>query len=470
MSASDIINTHHMKIAILGFGREGQSLLKFLQGRGVPQKKFGIDAKNSELWVLDENRNIQTPKGVHRQVGPRYLKDLERFDVIFRSPGIPYLLPQLQRARRADVTISSPTKLFFELCPTKNIVGVTGTKGKGTTSTLIYRILKAAGKKAFLAGNIGKPALDLLPKLDRRSWVVLELSSFQLIDLDRSPHIGVALMVTSEHLDWHKTTREYVAAKANIVRFQSAKDFAVLAEDYSRSMSYARKTRAAVFTFSKRSEVRKGTGVKNGSFLFSGGKKKEKVCDVHELRIPGTHNFENAGAAITVAKIVGIGNTTIAKAIRSFKGLKHRLEFVAKVRGVRYYNDSYATTPETAEVAIAAFDTPKILILGGASKGSDFKKLGYTISRSKSIRAIIGIGAEWPRIKTHIRNPKLQVIEGCKNMHEIVRAANKVAAPGDVVLLSPACASFGMFENYTERGKQFKEAVQGLQNKRSGRS
>ena len=443
-----------MKIAILGFGKEGQSLLRFLQ-RSPEFKKSGI-------LVLDKDPRAKIPRGVQSRLGKNYLSNLLSFDVAFRTPGVRYHLPEIQRAMKHGVAISSPMQLFFEECPTKNIIGVTGTKGKGTTSTLIYQILKAAGEKVFLAGNIGLPAIELLPKLDRNSWIVLELSSFQLIDMTQSPHIAVALMVTSEHLDWHKDTKEYANAKANIVRHQSSNDIAVLAEDYPRSRSYARRTRARIFMFSRRRPVKKGTYVRDGAFWFSDGKRCEKVCPTDALRIPGRHNWDNATAAITVGKVLKIPNRTIARAISRFKGLEHRLEFVRSVNGVRYYNDSYSTTPETAEVAIEAFAAPKILILGGSHKGSDFRKLGRAISQSQSIKAIIGIGAEWPRIKSEVKSRKLKVVEGCKNMREVVQAAHRVAAPGDVVLLSPACASFGMFKNYTDRGKQFKRIVRNL--------
>ena len=440
------------KIAILGFGREGRSVLEFI--------KREPEFRGAEIWILDEKKQA-VPRGARGRFGKKYLSRLGSFDIIFRSPGVRYLHPEIQRAMRRGTRISSLTKLFFEKCIGR-VIGVTGTKGKGTTSALIHHILKAGGEKTFLAGNIGTPALDILPAITKDSWVVLELSSFQLMDAEQSPHIAVALMVTSEHLDWHKNNREYVAAKANIVRFQSRNDYAVLSADYPKSMSYARATKARILAFSRHEAVRKGTFVRDGWFWFSNGKKKERVCAVADLHLPGEHNWENAAAAITAAKLAGVPDKKIRKAVASFHGLEHRLEFVKTVRGTRYYNDSYSTTPETAEVAIAAFKEPKILILGGSHKGSDFKSLGRTISKSKSIRAIVGVGAEWPKIKAHIANGNIPVVEGCRSMDEIVRAARALAMPGDAVLLSPGCASFGMFRNYTERGAQFKRCVNAL--------
>ncbi len=442
-----------MKIAVLGFEREGQSTLQFI----LRDPAF----RGAEIWVLDKKEDIRVPKGVHAKLGKDYMSDLNGFDLIFRTPGVRYYAPEIQHARQQGAIISSATKLFFDRCPAR-IIGVTGTKGKGTTSTLIYRMLKAGGRKAFLAGNIGVPPLDILPKLEKKSWVVLELSSFQLIDLEKSPYIGVALMVTEEHLDWHADVKEYVAAKSNIVRFQSPADYAVIAEDYPRTRSYARKTRGKIFTFSRHHPVKKGTWAQDDAFWFSDGVHKQKICSVSELHIPGEHNWENASAAITAAKLAGIAKADIKKAIATFHGLEHRIEFVAKIKGVSYYNDSYSTTPDAAAVAMQAFAAPKILILGGSHKNADFSKLGRAISRSKSIKAIIGIGVEWPRIKEHIHNPRIQIIEGRTTMKAIIAAAHKTAAPGDVVIISPGCASFGMFKNYTDRGKQFKAAVKAL--------
>jgi UDP-N-acetylmuramoylalanine--D-glutamate ligase len=452
----DII--HHMKIAILGFDREGGAALRFVQR--TPEYA------GAEIWILDRNKNIEVPAGLHARLGDDYLSSggLEEFDVVFRTPGARYHTPEIQRAIGRGVNVTSGTKEFFARCPGR-IVGVTGTKGKGTTTTLAYEILRAGGKKAFIAGNIGKPALDILPELDADSWAVLELSSFQLIDLAQSPHIAVALMITAEHLDWHKDIEEYVEAKSNIVRHQAPGDFAVLAEDYPRTIPFRAKTRGEVFTFSRNHPVERGTWVENDAFWFSDGMAQQKVCGVEALHIPGRHNWENASAAITVGKIAGVGNGDIARAVEAFRGLEHRLEFVAEIGGVRYYNDSYSTTPEAAQVAIEAFpDSPKIVILGGSSKNSDFGTLGETIGRNADgIRAIVGIGMEWPRIKAMIHEPsELHIIEGCATMRDIVAAAHGMARPGDVVILSPACASFDMFKSYTDRGGQFKEEVRKL--------
>jgi UDP-N-acetylmuramoylalanine--D-glutamate ligase len=463
------------KIAILGFDREGRSTFRFL--------REDAEFRDAEFWILDKNESIEAPEGATVRLGEGYLAALDAFgpgDVVFRTPGARYHMPELSRARERGVTVTSATRLFFARCP-GTIIGVTGTKGKGTTSSLIYAILKADGRTALLAGNIGVPALDILPKVDARTWVVLELSSFQLIDLDRSPHIAVALMVTSEHLDWHATVEEYAEAKSNIVRTQKSDDAAVLAADYPRSAAYADLTPAKVFLFSRRHAVARGAWTEDGTFWFSEGAPaknaahddataypaamigpKEKICPVSMLTIPGEHNWENACAAIAAAKAAGVATPAIVEAIANFRGLAHRIEFVAATNDVRYYNDSYSTAPDAAIVAMETFAAPKVLILGGSSKGSDFGELGRAVDAAATqggIRAIIGIGAEWPRIREAIHAKDILYKEDCRSMKEIVRAAKDAARPGDVVILSPACASFGMFKNYSDRGDQFREEV-----------
>lgn len=461
------------KIALLGFDREGRSTLRFLQNDPA--------FRDAEFWIFDRNEAVEVPPGIRTSLGADYLAALAEFgpgDMIFRTPGARYHLPELAHARERGVTVTSATRLFFDRCP-GTIIGVTGTKGKGTTSSLIYEIVKAAGRDAFIAGNIGVPALDILPRMDAHSWAVLELSSFQLIDLEKSPHIGVALMVTSEHLDWHADVEEYAAAKSNIVRWQTAADFAVLAADYPRSAAYAELTKGDVLMFSRHHPVARGAWAEDGAFWFSPGGAgvpgtatahamigpREKICPASSLKIPGEHNWENACAAIAAAKAAGIETAAIAAAIANFRGLEHRLEFVAEVDGVNYYNDSYSTTPDAAVVALEAFAAPKVIILGGSPKNSDFTALGRTIDDAAAhggIRAVIGIGAEWPRIKAAIHDDSVQMIENCATMEDVVRAARGAAQPGDVVILSPGCASFGMFRNYTDRGNQFKAQVRAL--------
>lgn len=438
-------------IAVLGMGIEGESSAEFLRNHG---------ANVTEL-------DYKTDKD--------YLENLEKFDMIVRSPGIKRNLSQLIEAEKKGVIITSQTKLFFDLCPCP-IIGVTGTKGKGTTSALIFEMLKIQGFDTYLGGNIGMPPFTFLDKLTTQSKVVLEMSSFQLQDLTKSPHIGVVLMVTQEHLapdkkdspdqNFHTDVYEYVDSKRNIIRFQSNTDFAVINRDYLASNESDIHTDGKVFHVSREQKVNQGAYVKNNAVFLRFNEKEQKIIDGKDVLLRGGHNLENVCAAVMASVLSGVSVKNIVSVLTSFRGLEHRLQFIGQVNGVEYFDDSFSTTPETAIAAIQAFTEPEILIIGGAHKGSDFTELGRVISESHNIKAIIGIGLEWNRIKPHIPYTKynIQVIEGCKNMQEIVRSASKIASPGDVVLLSPACSSFDMFKNYKDRGEQFKREVLGLKN------
>ncbi len=444
------------KIAVLGLGIEGEDVCRYLIKQGVKDVTV-FDQKTPE--ELSEKINKLRINGLtNYKLGPDYLKNgLKGFEVIFRSPAFRLSLPEIVEAKNSGAIITSATKLFFDLCPAK-IIGVTGTKGKGTTATLIYRILKKAGKEVFLAGNIGEPMLALLPRLGKDSWVILELSSFQLQDLQRSPHIAVVLFITSEHLDYHKSTQEYIQAKSNIVRNQKKEDYAILNADNKTSRSFFRLTPAQTYYFSRQKKVNGGY-VKDGKiFIFS-----SLVGQTEKLLLPGEHNWENVCAAITASWCAGADLAAIKKAAFSFKGLEHRLELVRTIGGVSFYNDSFSTTPETAIAAIKAFNQPIILIAGGSEKGSDYTLLGKEIAQS-SVKILILIGKTAQKIKKVVQKARFQgkIIYKPGGMKKIVARAFSEAKRGDVVLLSPACASFDMFESYKDRGLQFKKYVSSL--------
>lgn len=460
------------KIAVLGAGIEGLASAEWLVKHGA--RVSLLDQREElEQGIPDQVRDDINQGKTKFLKGKNYLDNLSQYDLIVRSPGFKRNLPEVVSAEEKGVRITSQTKLFFELCPCL-IIGVTGTKGKGTTSALIAEMLKAQGFDAYLGGNIGVPPLTFLDNLTPSSWVVLELSSFQLEDLTQSPHIAVMLMITSDHLgkdsvgtqNYHEDISEYVTAKRNIVTWQTVNDFAVLNRDYPATHESDIYTEGTVFQVSREREAAgDGCFVRSGAVWTRKNGKEQEVIKTEEILLPGRHNWENVCAAVMAATLAGVSVKAIATVLRSFKGLEHRLELVREVNGVRYYDDSFSTTPETAMAAIEAFDSPEILILGGASKGSDFTALGTMISLQPNIRAVIGIGKEWEQIKLKIQNAKLEIIEGCTTMDEVVKKASEVAQPGDVVLLSPACASYGMFRNYKERGEQFKEAVNALAEK-----
>lgn len=452
------------KVAILGLGVEGlataEYFLKHKIAFAVLDEKDGKTLKEiSPEWktVVEKLEKKEVPLLLKQ---PLVIDVLKQFDVIIRSPGISPLKEALIQAQELGIKITSQTQLFFDNCPCP-IIGVTGTKGKGTTSSLIYEMLRKSGIDAYLGGNIGLPPFSFLDSLTTDSKVVLEMSSFQLQDLKTSPHISVMLMVTSEHLDYHSSTEEYVNAKRNILRWQTADDMAVLNTDYPATRDSQTMTKGQVAFVSRYAPVGTGCFVENNEVALRYKGNEERVISVNDILLPGAHNHENVCAAVMASYMAGVSLDDIRFVLRTFKGLEHRLELVREVSGVRYYDDSFSTVPETAIAAIEAFTAPEILILGGSSKNSDFSELGLTIRNANNVKAIIGIGVEWKRIKESIKNHEssIRVIEGLKTMGDIVRAAAELAEPGDVVLLSPACASFDMFKNYKDRGNQFKQEV-----------
>ena len=438
----------NQKIAICGLGQEGVSVANFL---GSQNQITVIDKKpKKDLHEFLQNLKVNFDFYQENEI-PENL----HFDLIFRSPGIRPDDEILNKIKSENSKLTSVTNLFFELCPAK-IIGITGTKGKGTTSTLITLMLKEDEKDAHLAGNIGLPALDILENLTENSYAVLELSSFQLMGLDKSPHLSVVLMITSEHLDWHTTKEEYHDAKATIVQYQTPNDLAVINQDFEISKSFSQKTKGKVFFFSTKEESN-GAFIKNDKIVSTIGG-EEEIISTNEIALPGAHNLQNALAATVAVKLLGVKKQSITKVLKSFKGLEHRLQLVRELNGTKYYNDTFSTTPETTIAAINSFPEPKILILGGSSKNSDFTELGRVLVQSTSLKTLILIGLESQNIKQAIAKAggfKGNIKEGLQNMKQIVDFAQKDARKGDIVLLSPACASFDMFKNYKERGKEF---------------
>lgn len=429
-----------MKIAILGYGAQGRSAYEYWR-------------EGNEITVRDGNEQIELPPGVEKRLGPDHLKGLEEFDLIVRSPIVhPRDIAAANSPAILD-KVTTVTNEFFRVCPTKNIIGVTGTKGKGTTSTLIAKMLEAAGKQVHLGGNIGIPPLDLLRDgIQPEDWVVLELANFQLIDLNYSPRIAVCLMVAPEHLDWHADEAEYFAAKSQLFEHQTSGDTAIYFAENAVSKQIAGHGDGRKIPYF----AEPGAAVKDNVIVING----QRVCATAELKLLGKHNWQNACAAVTAVWQITQDVEAMCGVLTSFSGLEHRLELVRELDGVRYYNDSFGTTPETAMVAIQAFREPKVVILGGSDKGADYGTLAKVVSES-NIRKVLLIGEQAGRIGAALQAAGVtNTMPGGTNIDEIVATARAAAQPGDVVLLSPACASFDMFKNYKDRGDQFKRAVQ----------
>ena len=429
-----------MKVAVLGYGKQGHSAHQY----------WG--AKGHEITICDQNPNVELSEGTNNQLGESWNKNLDQYDLLVRSPLVhpreitKYNSPEILQK------VTTVTDEFLKVCPSKNTIGITGTKGKGTTSTLVAEMLKAAGKQVHLGGNIGIPPLDLLKNnIGRDDWVVLELANFQTMDLKHSPHIAVCLMVVPEHLDWHTNDKEYYTAKKQMFVKQKAEDIAIYfaSNQVSTDIASAGSGRKIPYF------VEPGALVKDDKIMIDG----QEIIDTKDIKLLGAHNWQNACAAVTVLWQVSKNSEAARKVLSEFSGIEFRLELRREVNGVKYYNDSFGTTPETAIVALQAFKEPKVIILGGSDKGASYDLLAAELLKNNTRKALL-IGDQAERIEQSLKKVGFKdYMPGGNNMKDIVKNASAQAMPGDVVLLSTACASFDMFKNYQDRGEQFNQAV-----------
>ncbi|HBF39243.1 MAG TPA: UDP-N-acetylmuramoyl-L-alanine--D-glutamate ligase [Firmicutes bacterium] len=417
--------------------------------------------------------------GVGFRLGPDYLHNLTDFAEVFRSPGLPLFDPHIEKAKRAGVRITSAMRLFLELCPCTTI-GVTGTKGKGTTSSLIYRILNISqvkkGHRAFLGGNIGIAPFEFLTELSKQDVVVLELSSFQLEDFDRSVDIAVITNITEDHLapadpvnpNYHKSRTDYIHAKTNLFRHQGAKGVTILNMADATSRELQPLVPGELLTYGDQPQTKGAWYGKQNDIYTIGWNMRgtvEPLITSQSIQVRGEHNLLNISAAALASVTAGADLESIREGIAGYQGLEHRLEYVGTVQQIQFFDDSFATAPDPTMVALKAFTEPIVLIAGGADKGADFSAMAAEILQS-SVTTVILIGVTGPKIGNAIQEaaaragrPVPELVYGCKNMAEIVATAYQKARPGGIVLLSTACASFGMFKNYKERGNLFKDEV-----------
>ena len=441
------------KVAVVGLGLSNRALIRYLLGQGVVPTacdRLGPEELGAAYGEL-------AAQGVAFRLGPGYLEDLEDFDVVFLTPGMPKHLPPIEKAKEAGVVLSSEIDLFFDLCPAP-IVGITGSSGKTTTTTLVGKLLAAGGRRVFVGGNIGTPLIDQVDSITHEDRVVLELSSFQLELLDKSPHVAVITNITPNHLDVHPSMEHYVNAKKNIYRWQDVGDVAIFNDDDPYTPKMMQEARGQVFTFSRFHPVARGAWVDGEQIVLTGTELEGTVCSVKDLALLGGHNVDNVLAACLAAATVGVSRHHMAAVCRTFTGVAHRLELVGEVRGVKYYNDSIATTPARAIAGLNAFTAPIILIAGGSDKNLPFDELAdHIISRVKHL-ILVGVTAE--KIERAVRGKKKDFpVLRAKEFSQAVKLAATVARPGDVVLLSPACASYDMFRNFEERGDLFRRLV-----------
>lgn len=441
-----------MKVAIVGYAVENQAVYRYWAGKGA------------DITICDQNPAVELPAGALSQLGPNYIDNLDQFDVVVRTVGMhPSIITD--RYPNLGSKLTTAVNIFFEECHTP-IIGITGTKGKGTTSTLIHKILTAAGKNAILAGNIGTPMLDVLADANRSEYVVLELSSFQLYDLRHSPGVALCLMVVPEHLNWHVDFADYKQAKSNLFRYQNSDDVAIFnaLSDSSREVASSspaeRKLTYAVAPKDQEAPPLTSVYVK-GDAIY---RLQQEVMKISEVALIGRHNLENVCAAIATTWDIIDGNTDVIRSVvSSFTGLEFRLQFIRELHDVKYYNDSFSTTPETAIAALRSFEQPKIAILGGSDKGIPFDELADEVIKS-NVRNVLAIGDTGPIIASLLRDRGFEsvITDDLTNMDTVVDRAKQLAQPGDIVLLSTGAASFGMFRDYKDRGNQFNRAVSEL--------
>lgn len=452
-------------IGILGFGQEGSAIAKFLLDNSIEVKIFD---KQDQTKLADQYQTQLQEQKLDYFSGPDYLeKAIRDCQIIFRSPGVKIPSPLQKTISEKGVVITSQVEWFFEHCSAK-IIGVTGTKGKGTTSSLIYEILKAANldSQIFLTGNIGKvQPLEILDGLTEKDIAVYELSSFQLEYLKRSPQIGVCLMITEDHLDYHGNTEDYVTAKEAIAKFQNTSDHSIYNIDYPASKLIGELSQGKRWEISAQVDKEVNSGVKiNGEKVeFWKDKTLTSNFDCSQRLLRGTHNLENIAAAALVAKILNVEDNVIQNSIHTFQGLEHRLQLVREHKGVKYYNDSISTIPETTIAALKSFNEPVVLMLGGATKNLDYTALLNFLEVYPNLKSIICVGQTGQELY-NLLPPDLATksLGPFNDFTQAVEAAVSQASSGDVVLLSPAATSYDMFNNYKERGEKFIEIISGL--------
>ena len=457
------------KIALLGLSTEGISTAEFLFRHAIP---FTI-LEMHDLQSLGDRNKLLEKWNVPAIVGEDHRKHIADYSLIFRSPGVPLFLPELSAARQNGSIISSNTKLFMVLTR-GHTIGVTGTKGKGTTTMLIASILKSQGIAAFIGGNIGVPPLNFIDDMSEDDFAILELSSFQLEDFEKSPEIAVILGLAPDHLapespdapNYHSSVDAYYEAKKQLIIHQKNSDRVILNADDEIVRGFSDSTPAEALYFSRTHKV-SGSYIRyDEEIILNMHDTETLIGNTTDLKLAGRHNWFNICAAIATSAAVGCSVEAIRRGIFSFSGYEHRLEFVQEINGVRFFDDSAATNPDPCIAAIQAFDSPIVLIAGGSDKGQSYTELGKVIAGS-TVKAVYLIGDMAHKIAEAINSEagfKGKIIMADKTpMAELVQTCHSRTKAGDIVLLSPACASFDMFKNYKDRGNQFKAAVKNLE-------
>lgn len=454
------------KITVMGIGLHGGGVatVRFFASAGA--KVIATDMK-PEKDLKPSIEKLKGLKNVTFVLGQHRMEDFENVDIVVKGPAVPWNSKHIQAALKKKVPVEMDSSIFFKLCRL-TIIGVTGTKGKTTTATLIAEILKSAGKKVFTAGVGQKPVLGVLDEIgdEKKGAVVFEISSWRLSALGRvgmSPHIAVITNIHQDHLNYYGTMEKYIADKKYIFSNQKADDYVILNYDNENTRILADRAEPKVMFFTTDMKIDLGrdyVGVKEGKIFYRSGSEEKIICDINDIKLRGGHNLYNVLAAVGATLAYGVAPEKICEAVKNFKGVPHRLELVKEIGGVKYYNDTAATVPDAAIAGIGSFTEPIILIAGGADKNLDFGEFAKCIG-GKVKKVILLKGEATEKIKNELNkiNSEKIIDSEFSSMEKAVIRAKSISGPGDVVLLSPGAASFGLFLNEFDRGEKFREAV-----------
>ena len=443
------------RVLVVGLGKSGLAAAHFLKAHGAR-----VTVSDARPITLIKELSSLLDEGFIVEAGSHGLLTFRRQDLIVVSPGVPMATPELMTVRAVGAHIIGELELGAQFLQGE-VIAITGSNGKTTTTALLGEILKASGRPTLVGGNIGRPVTAMVAESTPETWSVLEVSSFQLETVETfKPRIAVVLNITPDHLDRHGTFAAYAAAKARITERQTPADFLILNAEDAPTQGIAAKTNARIYWFSARRQIKQGAFVHGESvfFIAKEGTTPEPVMPVVEIGLAGSHNVENVLAAVCAARLAGVPAETVRKAVAAFQAVEHRLEFVRELHGVRYFNDSKATNVDATAKAVEAFPGGILLILGGKDKDSDYSVLAPLLRQR--VQTVITIGSAAEKIEHQLAG--VVKIERAGTMERAVALAREQADPGDVVLLAPACASFDQFENYEHRGRVFKDLARQL--------
>jgi UDP-N-acetylmuramoylalanine--D-glutamate ligase len=440
----------HKNVLVLGLAKSGLAAAKLLH-------KLGANVTVNDMLPLEENESAKELQAAGLQVicGSHPKELLDHAEYIVKNPGIPYTNPLLAEALERNIPIVTEVELAY-LISEADMIGITGSNGKTTTTTLIHEMLLADQKKSLIAGNIGTVACEVAEHASKENVIVTELSSFQLMGTIKfRPKIALLLNLFDAHLDYHGTREEYALAKAKIYENQQADDYSVVNYDDMGVRRAAEKSKGQIVYFSVSEKLEKGAYISNGSLWYN----DEQIIKIKDVVLPGKHNLENILAAICVVKLYGASTAAIQKVLTAFKGVKHRLQFISTIDGVKYYNDSKATNILATSKALQAFDAPTLLLAGGLDRGNEFDEL---IPFLGNVKAFITFGQTAPKLERIAGDAGIEVIKRVDNVEQAAMAAFDLSQDGDIVLLSPACASWDQYKTFEQRGDMFENAVHKL--------